>query len=121
MKRKPARLKAISGTIRLCREVPVVPLTRLEVAPAAPEWLPNAHAVKEWNRVAPILAKAGLLSDGGLTALANLCAIRGKLIEHGAADECPTGQTLMHYAALTSAFVLKPVAQGKVKTSEKKH
>lgn len=77
-------------------------------------WLPNAHAVKEWDRLAPILANAGLLTEGGLSALALMCAIHGKNVQLFTAGETPTGHMVAQYRNLANDFGLTPVAQGKV-------
>ena len=82
--------------------------------PDAPDWLPNAHAVKEWQRLAPILTKARLLTDGGLSALGILCALHDKLVQLWTAGEATTGAMLAAYRGLTNDFGLTPVAQGNV-------
>lgn len=56
-----------------------VPVDTLAELPPAPDWLPNAHAVQEWDRLARILAANKLLTEGGVSALTTLCAIHGKL------------------------------------------
>ncbi|PZP90194.1 MAG: hypothetical protein DI587_39355, partial [Variovorax paradoxus] len=91
-------------------ELPVV----TEV-PKPPSWLPNAHAVKEWNRLAPILVANKLLSEGGLSALAMLCSLHGKLVQLFAAGEAPVASMVAQYRNLINDFGLTPVAQGKVK------
>lgn len=114
--RKPAKLKAIAGTIQPCRmDVDPVELPLANAVPDAPDWLPNAHAVKEWDRLAPILHGVGLLTEAGLSALGMLCALHGKLVQLWAAGESPTGHMLAQYRALVNDFGLTPVAQGRVK------
>lgn len=115
--RKPDALKLIAGTTRPDRAVEGVALPLLTGHTDAPDWLPNAHAVKEWNRLAPILTKARLLTDGGLSALGILCALHGKLVQLWTAGEAPTGALLAAYRGLTNDFGLTPVAQGKVRPS----
>lgn len=115
--RKPTSLKVVAGTDQPCRrpEVAPVELPLASEVPDAPDWLPNAHATKEWNRLAPILHGVGLLTDAGLSALAMLCALHGKLVQLWAAGESPTGHMLAQYRALVNDFGLTPVAQGKVR------
>lgn len=114
--RKPASLKAVAGTSRPDREVvPAVELPVLSECPPAPDWLGNAHAVTEWNRLAPLLVANGLLTEGGLSALGHLCTLHGKLVQLYAAGESPTGHMVAQYRNLTNDFGLTPVAQGKVK------
>jgi len=116
---KPDHLKVIAGTDQPCRMGGdnVVELPLVDGVPEAPSWLPNAHATKEWNRLAPVLVGAGLLTEGGLSALGNLCALHGKLVQLWAAGESPTGHLLAQYRALVNDFGLTPVAQGKVKAA----
>jgi phage terminase small subunit len=85
--------------------------------PPPPDWLPNAHAVKEFERLAPVLVNNKLLTQAGLMAFAHLCALHGKIVQLYAAGECPTGHMLSQYRALINDFGLTPVAQGKVRAS----
>lgn len=115
--RKPRALKVIAGTDQPSRrERGGADLPAVSEVPKAPDWLPNAHAKKEWNRLAPILVANGLLTDGGLSALGTLCALHGKLVQLWAAGESPTGHMLAQYRNLINDFGLTPVAQGKVKS-----
>jgi hypothetical protein len=111
--RKPPALKAISGS----REPspPMIELPVLPTVPAAPSWLPNAHAVNEWDRLAAMLVANGMLTDGGLTPLAVLCSLAGKIVQLNAAGESPTGHMIAQYRGLCNDFGLTPVAQGKVR------
>lgn len=62
--RKPPQLKAVSGTARKDRDIgAAVDLPLVSSVPEAPDWLPNAHAVKEWDRLAPILTANKLLTE----------------------------------------------------------
>lgn len=114
--RKPAQLKAVAGTARKDRDVPVeVELPLVDVAPDAPDWLPNAHAVKEWSRLVPILMANKLLTDAALSPLAHMCALHGKIVQLYAAGEAPTASMSGTLRNLQNDFGLTPVAQGKVK------
>lgn len=113
--KKPAQLKAVSGTIRKDREVPnAVDLPVLSHIPAAPDWLPNAHAIKEWDRLAVILTANKLLTEGGLSALGMLCSLHGKIVQLYAAGEAPTASMAGTLRNMINDFGLTPVAQGKV-------
>ena len=91
MVKKPHHIKVVSGTDRPDRlSVPAVDLPPLNDVPHPPDWLGNIHAVKEWNRLAPILVANKLLSEGGLSALGNLCALHGQLVAQYSANLCPT-------------------------------
>lgn len=115
--KKATTLKSISGTKQPCRAAPPpsVELPVLDKVPAPPDWLPNAHAVKEWNRLAPILTANKLLTEGGLSALAHLCAMHGKIVQLYAAGEAPTASMASTLQSMINDFGLTPVAQGKVK------
>lgn len=115
--KKPASLKVISGTDQPCRREPEPELTGdvLEEAPPAPDWLPNAHAVKEWERLAPILVRSQRLTTAATSALAVLCALHGKIVQLFSAGETPTGHMLAQYAKLIDSFGIPPLAGGKVK------
>jgi len=114
--KKPAGLKVVAGTSRKDREAP--PPADLPVVteiPKAPDWLPNAHAVKEWDRLAPILVANKLLTEGGLSAFGMLCSLHGKLVQLWSAGEAPVASMVAQYRNLINDFGLTPVAQGKVK------
>lgn len=114
--RKAHNLKVVAGTARPDRIEPTgVDLPLVDSAPPAPDWLPNAHATKEWNRLAPILAANKLLTEASLSALGMLCALHGKIVQLYAAGESPTGHMLAQYRGIANDFGLTPIAQGKVK------
>jgi phage terminase small subunit len=114
--KKPRALKVVAGTVQPCRDKkPDVEMPPVQSVPAAPDWLPNAHAVKEWNRLAPILVANKLLTEGGISPLGNLCALHGKLVQLWSAGECPVASMVAQYRNLINDFGLTPVSQGKVK------
>jgi len=118
--RKPGHLKVIAGTDQPCRRAPdPVDLPLLDELPQTLDWLPNAHAVREFERLAAILFNNRLLTEGGLMALGHLCALHGKLVQLWTAGESPTGHMLAQYRALVNDFGLTPVAQGKVRAGGK--
>lgn len=114
--KKPHALKVAAGTDQPCRRgPPPVALPAISELPFAPDWLANAHAVKEWDRLGPILVANGLLTEGGLSAFGTLCSLHGKLVQLWAAGECPTANMIGQYRGLINDFGLTPVAQGKVR------
>lgn len=116
--RKPTSLKVVAGTDRPDRAVAsTVELPLVDAIPEVPDWLPNAHAIKEWNRLAPILYANKLLTEAGTTTLGVLCSLFGKICQLYAAGESPTGHMVAQYRALANDFGLTPVAQGKVRAS----
>ena len=114
--KKPRALKVVSGTVQPSRDdKPAVELPVVGEVPKAPDWLPNAHAVKEWDRLAPILVANKLLTEAGTSALGMLCALHGKLVQLWSAGEAPVASMVAQYRNLINDFGLTPVAQGKVK------
>jgi len=114
--RRPNNLKVIAGTTRADRETPAgAELPLLAETPRAPDWLPNAHAVREWDRLAPMLVANKLLAEADLSALGHLCALHGKIVQLWTAGETPTGHLLAQFNALASAFGLSPAWRSKVK------
>lgn len=113
--KKPHHLKVVAGTQRRDREPGrAMSVPPLDVAPEPPDWLPNAHAVKAWQRLAPILVANKILSELDLETLGHLCAVHGKVIQIWAAGETPTGHLIAQYKALASAFGLAQGWRGKV-------
>lgn len=114
--KKPPALKAVAGTTRKDREPvnPPVDMPALSHIPPAPDWLPNAHAIKEWDRLAAILTANKLLTEGGLSALGMLCSLHGKIVQLYAAGEAPTASMAGTLRNMINDFGLTPVAQGKV-------
>ena len=106
-RRKPSHLKLIQGTERRDRRVVELrPGDPLQELPEVPDWLPNAHAVKEWRRLAPICMRIGTLTEGTLTMFAHLCSIHGKLVQLTQAGETPGAALLGQLRALAADFGL---------------
>ena len=114
--KKPTSLKVIAGTIRPDRDTSKsINLPLVQSVPLAPDWLPNAHAIKEFEKLAQILTANGLLTEAGISALAVLCSLHGKIVQLFAAGETPLGNMVAQYRSLVNDFGLTPIAQGKVK------
>lgn len=114
--RKPNNLKVITGTDQPCRVTDIgANLPSIDQIPNPPTWLPNAHAKKEWKRLAPFLVNNQLLTEAGLSAFGHICALHGKIVGLWSAGETPTAHLISQYRALINDFGLTPVAQGKVK------
>ncbi len=113
--KKPDHLKLIDGSRQPMESGPQVNFDCVDDVPPAPDWLPNAHAVREWDRLAPILHANRLLTQAGLSPLGMLCALHGKIVQLYAAGESPTGHMLAQYRNIVNDFGLTPVAQGKVR------
>lgn len=115
--KKPGRLKLIAGTKRKCRETKEIDLPLLGDSPPAPDWLPNAHAVKEWDRLVKILMANKMLTGADLSTLGHLCSLHGKIVQQYAAGTTPTASMMGALRGLLSDFGLSPVARGKVSPS----
>lgn len=114
--RKPHQLKMIDGTARPDRMPDAaIDYEALNELPPAPDWLPNIHAVKEWERLGPILLRAKLLTFAGMQALGHMCALHGKIVQLYAAGESPNAAYIAQLRSLFNDFGLTPVAQGKVR------
>lgn len=119
--RKPSHLKAIAGTDQPCRRVEEMKAPPMETLPDAPDWLPNAHAVKEFERMTRVLHAHGVLSEVHCSVLAVAAGLFGKMQQLFAAGEVPTGHMVAQYVAILTQFGLTPVSSGKVaKTDSKK-
>lgn len=117
--KKPTKLKAIAGTDRPDRAPEnVVDLPLVHEIPSAPDWLPNAHAVKEWDRLTRILHANKLLTEAGLSTLGHLCALHGTMVQMYAAGVPITASLAGTYRNFANDFGVTPVAQGKVKAGD---
>jgi phage terminase small subunit len=116
--RKPSNLKAISGTTQPCRIVPDdVQFEKIDYLPKAPDWLPNVHAVKEWDKLVRILHSSGVLTEACLSPLEMMCALRGKMVQLYHAGEAPSASLHNSLQAMQASFGLPPAAYGKIKPS----
>jgi hypothetical protein len=119
--KKRASLKVVSGTERPDRvEAVGVELPLVADTPNAPDWLPNAHAINEWDRLAPILTANKLLTEAGLSAFGVLCSLHGQLVDMWTRRVEPPASLISQYRGMVNDFGLTPVAQGKVKPSGEK-
>lgn len=118
--KKPRALKILSGTDQPCRRDQGDPLfveEPVEDMPPPPDWLPNAFAVKEWNRVTKILFAARLLTPGNLQSLGVLCACYGCIVQQYAAGLAPKASELAQYRGLVAEFGLTPVSNSRIRSS----
>lgn len=54
--KKPAGLKVVADTSRKDREPEAaIEMPSLDTIQEPPDWLPNSHAIKEWNRLAQLV------------------------------------------------------------------
>lgn len=103
--RKHEHLKLLTGTARADRAIlEVSAFSAMDKAPAPPSWMVNLEAVKEWNRLAPLLVTNQLLNDGNINVFAQMCAIHGHLINAWASDTPPTAALISAYRGLSSSL-----------------
>jgi len=119
--RKPRSLKIVAGTDRADRDgAAAVDLPLVDGIPKPPDWLGNVHAIKEWERLAPILCANKLLTEAALSTFAHLCAMHGEVVNFRAAGMPVHASNMAQLRGLSNDFGLTPVAQGKVKPSGEK-
>lgn len=105
--RRPDHLKLLAGTARPDRAAPATPaLPAIEAVPPPPPWMTNLHAVKEWNRLAPVLVACKLLNAGTVGLFAQMCAVHGRLVQMWAEGSTPTAALLSAYRALCNELGL---------------
>lgn len=110
-------IKALTGSARPDRASgTVVPFRRLDSAPEPPDWLADAHAIREWRRLAPMLCAVGVLTEASLTPLAHLCALHGKLVSWWSEPDNPPPPAALvgNYRSLSGEFGLTPASQSKI-------
>lgn len=108
----PDNVKNLRGTARPDRAQPAgVEFPTVSEPPEPPDWLPNSHAVKEWNRLAAILHAHGLLTEASLSALGHMCALHGKLVRLWGAGEAPSGHMLAQLRGFYREFGLTPASR----------
>lgn len=90
-------------------------LSALDKVPNPPDWLPNAHAVKEWKRLAKELVANKRLTEANLSGLGHLCSLHGKIVQLWAAGECPTGFLMSQYRSMINDYCITPAASSRTK------
>tara|TARA_R100000005_G_scaffold75323_1_gene42505 strand:- start:4393 stop:4773 length:381 start_codon:yes stop_codon:yes gene_type:complete len=111
-------LKLLAGTARPDRDKPgEADLPVIDQVPEAPEWLPNGHAVREFEKLAAFLHANKILTEASVVPLAHLAAIHGKLVQGYAAGITPSGHLLSQYRALCGDFGLTPANAHKVRAN----
>ena len=130
--KKTVEQRALEGLPGKSRVAPVVEKGEI---PECPKWL-TGIAEEEWNRVAPALHAAGLLTNLDLCALESYCLTYAKwreaeqrLAEEGLTILTPNGSTQIHPAQSISnqaqklialwvkAFGLSPDSRGRMELS----
>jgi P27 family predicted phage terminase small subunit len=76
--KKPTSLLKLQGTLQKCRRNDDEPMPDV-VIPDAPKFL-KKEALREWNRIAPLLAKKKCLTEWDRSLLACYCQEWGKYV-----------------------------------------
>ncbi len=109
-KPKPTALKILEGAQR-CRINTSEPTFPTNVTPRPPDWL-GLYGKNRWRKLAPILAKAGLLTDGDIPAFEQLCdeydTVRRDPLAAGARDR---------YRKLLVEFGLTPSSRSRIRSA----
>jgi len=79
-------------------------LPAINAVPSAPAWLTNMDAVREWNRLAPVLTANRLLHAGNLGLLAQLCAVHGRLVQIWSSDGRANAALVATYRMLSNSL-----------------
>jgi phage terminase small subunit len=111
---KPASLKLITGSRRRDKATATVALPTIDYVPKAPDWLPGAQAVQEWDRLAPILVSNKLLTEASLSVLAHACSLHGVIVRAMASGNPIKAATLAIYRQMLNDFGLTPSSSAKV-------
>jgi len=118
---RPTNIKALSGTLRPDRDAAKaealenIPI--LDTLPPAPDWLPNAHALKEWDSIGRTLLNFKLLTVADLPALGQMCALHGKIVQLYAAGESPNASMISSLMAFYVGFGMTPMSRSKIKVA----
>lgn len=104
---KPTALKVLDGTRgdRINHAEPQLPIGAI-VAPATLE----GHALTKWNELAPLMANAGMFTEGDRSALTLLCEDY-KAIQDGQAS----ADTKNRFVKLLTEFGLTPASRSRLK------
>lgn len=110
---KPPHLRMIAGSRRPA--APGADLPTLDRLPDPPDWLPNGHALREWQRLGPMLVANRLLSDAGLVAFGHYCALHGSLARLYEGGLAPTAAQVTALRQFAAEFGLTPTAAARVR------
>jgi len=66
--------------------------------------LTNLDAVREWNRLAPVLTANRLLHEGNIGLLAQLCAVHGRLVKIWSGEGSANAALVVAYRMLSNSL-----------------
>ncbi len=110
-KPKPMALKILEGERhqRINFNEPVLPTSNLD----PPTWL-RAEAVEHWRELAPMLSKAGLLSEGDRHGLAMMCDDYRKIV---ADPDVENSKARDRYRRMLTEFGLTPSSRSRIRST----
>ena len=120
--RTPRHLRLLKGTLRPCRDGGADQSAKPTLPPvdqaAPPDWLTDARAVAEWQRLSRIMLANRLLTEGNRDMLAHLCMLISRFADIWSAGRIPPAALLAQYRVLSgslhlSALNLTAAAPGK--------
>lgn len=80
--RLPENVRALRGARPPSSSLPEQPaLPSIVEAPAPPDWVKGDDAVAEFNRLAAILTKNGMLNDGNVSTLGHYAMLHGAAVK----------------------------------------
>ena len=124
-KPKPDALKRLAGTDQPSRMMDnAVEFPTPELGESAPpNWLTNADAVAEWDRLYPLLEANRVLTTADVTMLAHLCRLHGSTVRRTRAGMDVSSSSEAQLRAYYSEFGLTPSSRTRVlaSTSPKKN
>ena len=85
----------------------------VEKVPSPPKWI-NKDGKKVWAELAPILHRVGVLTVVDLAAFADLCHLRGEVINDCRCTKRVTAATYTQLRHFYEAFGLTPGSRGRV-------
>lgn len=114
-KPKPTALKILDGTRddRINHDEPTLPAGDVEPPDSVDDEL--GYGVEHWNELAPMLSKAGLLTEGDRPALALLCRAYARLRLDPMDDKANE-----LYRRMLVEFGLTPSSRSRIKASAEK-
>ena len=117
--KKNLGLKLISGTDRPVRRPakPDIVIQAIDYIPEPPDWMADPHALREWERLCPILVHNKILDELNLSTFAAMCGTYGVVIGMFSGD-CDFNPSISaQYLKYCSEFGLTPAARGKLRSN----
>ena len=112
-KPKPHALKLLGGTAKPGAE-PEIALPLAEDG-TPPNWLTEPDAIEVWDRLYHLLSGLGVLTEGDVDALAQLCDLQGQIIKARRIGGLPNSSLVQQLRTYYNEFGMTPASRGRVK------